>query len=461
MKDREDKQFDEFLNSLKAEEASPNEKFKAKLKTQMIREFNKGNNSGYSIADWYLNFLSLILVVISISLVAYFGVLYNTGTGTQNGSTVVLSDSEKVRILENYSKNNPETLTKRRPTQVLSNPVDQKSSNFFSVVKTETFSSQYFRCTGSFLISNRSVREETHYDNGETSVKQVISNGVGELISEKVVTYVGRVTTQKEYVGGEYVALSFSDEEPRSELNSPASISQVSRNGKDYYEIEYRTFFDCKGVQEQLITLQYADINTYKVELEEVYLGSKSQDNLYSISSIQSSERNINDSEKRNIFKLDTNAEELVVNNTDLANSLLDILVPADSFIQPINGRTDLKTVNVIDRDFYPRGNWGDELFEYNVSLLENPTLKYDIQLSPFEYSTITISGEQDLVPNNTIDSSVIVNGTRISSVLYTNGPLSGTIGNNQVVYFEYNGVFYKIETTDVSEFSELENFNR
>ncbi len=462
MADREEQQFKDFLNSLKTEEAVPSARFKDKLKNQVIREFNKGNASGYSIADWYLNFLSLVLVVISISLVAYFGVLYNTNTGRQNGSTVVLSDNDKTRILANYAKNNPETLTNRRETPVVSNPTDQKSSNYFIIKKNQTFSNQYFRCTGSFLITNQDVVEETHYANGETSVKEIVKNGVGDLISEKVITYVGRVTTQMEYRGGKYIALYFSDEQPRTGTTiSPTSISQVSKNGKDYYEIEYRSFLECKGEQQQLITLQYADIDTYKVEIEEVYLDAESQENLYSISSIVSEERNISASEKTSLFKISEDVPQLVVNNTDLANSLLKILVPEDSFISPLNGRTDAKTVNHIDRNFYPQGSWGTELFEYTLLQIGNPSLKYDLQLSPFEYTTVSITGLEEMLPQGGMDSSIIIDGIRTTVNVYSINPVSSSIGNSQVIYFKHNNAFYKVETSDLSLFTDLERFNK
>ncbi len=462
MADREEQQFKDFLNSLKTEEAVPSARFKDKLKNQVIREFNKGNSSGYSIADWYLNFLSLVLVIISISLVAYFGVLYNTNTGRQNGSTVVLSDNDKTRILANYAKNNPETLTNRRETPVVSNPIDQKSSNYFIIRKNQTFSNQYFRCTGSFLITNQDIVEETHYTNGETAVKEIIKNGVGDLISEKVISYVGRITQQMEYRGGKYIGLFFSNDQPRSGSTiTPTSISQVSKNGKDYYEIEYRSFYDCKGEQQQLITLQYADINTYKVEIEEVYLDTESQENLYSISSIVSEERNISSSEKTSIFRISEDAPQLVVNNTDLANSLLKILVPEDSFIEPLNGRTDAKTVNHIDRNFYPQGSWGNELFEYTLLQLGNPSLKYDLQLSPFEYTTVSVTGIEEIQPTGGIDSTITIDGTRTNVKVYSINPVSSSVGNNQVIFFKHNNAFYKVETSDISLFRDLVRFNK
>jgi hypothetical protein len=457
MLDSEEKEYNKILNSLDPKEAIPSDKFKNQLKTKLVREVNKGQ--GFSVADWYLNFLSLILVVISISLVAYFGVLSNTNTGNTTGSSVVLSDLDKEKILENYAKNNPETLTRRRSAPVVSF-ADQKSSNYFKTEKNQTFGNEYFRCTDSFLIVNQSIAEETFYGDNKTLVKEVIESGVGDLISEKVVTYSGNTKTTEEYRGGEYIALTTEDNRVNSQSsNTAATVTPVKKDGVEVFEIEYRSFIDCKGTQEQLITVQYVNPTSYKVESEEVYLGSKSEDNLYSITSIKTTERNITRPEESTIFELDKKVSVKEITGAD--QNILTYLVPVseeDFMYSPSNIVSELVNINYIDINFYEDSNWGEDLFKHNVSVLGNPTITYDIQLSPFEFTKVTIS---PVIVDETLPGAlpavIVINGSRVDAKI-TTSPISFS-ENTEVVTFKYNGYSYKIETSDLSIFSQLETY--
>jgi hypothetical protein len=459
MLDSEDKEYNKILNSLDPKEAVPSDKFKNQLKAKLVREVNKGQ--GFSIADWYLNFLSLVLVVISISLVAYFGILSNTNTGNTTGSSVVLTDLDKEKILENYSKNNPETLTRRRATPVVSF-ADQKTSNYFKTEKNQTFGNEYFRCTDSFLIVNQAIVEETFYGNGKTLVKEVIESGVGDLISEKVITYsdTGKVT--EEYRGGKYIALTSEDNKVNNQSgNTAATVVPVKKDGIEVFEIEYRSFIDCKGTQEQLITVQYVNSTTYKVESEEVYLGSKSEDNLYSITSIKTTERNITKPEEKSIFTLDKDVEVKTIGGAEQQNILTYIVPVSDSedfSYEPSNIVSELVNINYIDINFYEDSNWGEDLFKHNVSLLNSPTVTYDIQLSPFEFTKVTISPQiSDTTLPGAVPAVIVVNGTRVDAKISTS-PISFT-ENTEVLTFKYNGYNYKVETSDLEIFDQLESF--
>jgi hypothetical protein len=459
MLDSEEKEYNEILNSLDPKEAVPSDKFKNQLKAKLVKEVNKGQ-AVFSVADWYLNFLSLILVVISISLVAYFGVLYNTNTGTTTGSSVVLSDLDKEKILEQYTKNNPETLTRRRAAPVVSF-AEQKSSNYFKTEKNQTFGNEYFRCTNSFLIVNQTIVEETFYGNNTTLVKEVVTSGVGELVSEKVIRYTGNIKSTEEFRGGEYIAVTTEDNKVNTQnSNTAATVNPVKKDGVEVFEIEYRSFLDCNDVQEQLITVQYINPTTYKVESEEVYIGSKSEDNLYSITTIETTERNITKPEERDIFELNEDVEVKELTNFDM---VIKYVIPQSNVdgitYAPANLDSDIVHTNYIDQKFYPDNNWGEDLFEHTVKVLGNPTVTYDIQLSPFEYTKVTISSSlNDSTLPGSIPVVIVINGSRVDAKI-NQVPVSFS-ENNQVLTFEFEGYNYRIETTDLELFDNLETYN-
>lgn len=467
MADQEEKQFDEILKSLNTKEAIPTDKFKNKLKAEMIKEFKKGQpNNGFSLADWYLNFLSLVLVVISISLVAYFGVLYNTNSGTTTGSTVVLTDLDKEEILEKYNKNNPETLTRKREAPLVSFPESQKSSNYFSTLKNQTFGNGYFRCTDSFLIVNQTILEETFYVQDTTLAKEVVRNGVGDLISEKVVTYTLDKRITEEYRGGNYIVVNSEEFDYDDSVSSTAAtVTPVTRDGEEAFEIEYRAFLDCNGTKEQLITVQYINAVTFKVESEEVYLGTKTENNLYSITTIDTSERNINPSERIEIFNLDHPvAREIVGDPEDLVETIA-YLVPVSMVegvsYRPTNIVSDISNIHYIDSKFYPESEWGRDLLEHTVKILGNPSLSYDIQLSPFEFAKVNLYARSFEEESNSQERTarISISGGEVIAT-FRLAPVSFGVNSMNEISFEYNSNYYVIETPDVDLFSTLGNFN-